>query len=258
MPQAWEDYIIHFFEQIYTSVGWFGVVIGMAIERACIPLPSEVIMPLSGWFLIQKPGLDPLLGVNIAGLAGGVGCTIGSIAAYAVGYYGGRPAIVKYGKYIRLNHHHLDQADRFFSKYGSATAFFSRLLPVVRTFISLPAGITRMNFPKFVAYTFVGSYIWSALLAWIGYILGANWTEFRAAAKPFDIPIIIIVLLVLIYFFVKFFRSGNKAETISHSGTAADSAVEQTTMSQSSEGKIVEIASTPIAEDKVAKVANER
>jgi membrane protein DedA with SNARE-associated domain len=145
------DYIWPFIESIYNGFGWFGVVIMMAIESACIPLPSEVIMPLAGQYLIGSP--DNWVGVLLAGFYGALGCTIGSIIAYLVGAFGGRPLVEKYGKYVLISKHHLHTADRWFEKYGEATAFFSRLLPVIRTFISFPAGVARMNFVKFVIYT---------------------------------------------------------------------------------------------------------
>lgn len=137
--------MLDFINHIYSLMQWPGVVVLMAIESACIPLPSEIIMPLSGWILIRNQGLGPQY-VFMAGTFGALGCLIGSVATYWVGKAGGRPFLEKYGKYILISHHDLDVADRWFSKRGNLSIFISRLLPVVRTFISLPAGIAVMNF----------------------------------------------------------------------------------------------------------------
>jgi membrane protein DedA with SNARE-associated domain len=197
------DYIWPFIEGIYNTFGWLGVVIMMTIESACIPLPSEVIMPLAGQYLINGPG--DLWGVTLAGFYGALGCTIGSIIAYLVGAFGGRPIVEKYGKYVLINKHHLHTADKWFEKYGEATAFFSRLLPVIRTFISFPAGVARMNFGKFVIYSFLGSFPWSAGLAWAG----ATWPprDIREALRPFDIPIILIILALIAWFIIRNVRN---------------------------------------------------
>ncbi|HET8631989.1 MAG TPA: DedA family protein [Thermomicrobiales bacterium] len=191
-----EQSIVSFLQQLFQSVGWLGVVLAMAIESACIPLPSEVTMPLAGWFLIEARGLS-WEWTLLAGLYGAVGCTIGSAVAYWVGAVGGRPVILKYGKYILLSPHHVDMADRWFAERGEIMAFVSRLLPVVRTFISFPAGIARMHFGRFLLYSFLGSLPWCWALAFGGYLLGARWEELREAMRPFDIPIAVIILALL-------------------------------------------------------------
>lgn len=203
MPKELEDAIISFIRALYENMGWLGVVLAMAIESANIPLPSEIILPLAGWFLGYNVGAGLGTTVLYAGLFGAIGCTIGSLLSYWLGYYGGRPFILKFGRYVLLNEHHLHQSERFFAKYGEITAFGSRLLPVVRTFISLPAGIAKMNLPKFLIYTFIGSFIWSAALGAVGYALGANWEAFRRDWKWLDYPIIAIILLAVIYFIYK-------------------------------------------------------
>ncbi|MCD6553982.1 MAG: DedA family protein [Anaerolineae bacterium] len=185
-----EQTIILFLESLFGMVGWFGVVLAMAIESACIPLPSEVTMPLAGWFLIEARGY-PVWHVIWAGLYGGLGCTIGSVATYWIGALGGRPLLEKYGKYVLISRHDIEVADRWFNRWGEATAFFSRLLPVVRTFISLPAGVARMNFGKFTLLSFIGSFIWCIVLGWLGYVFGSQWELVRQYMRPFDIPIII-------------------------------------------------------------------
>lgn len=201
MPQGLEDAIVNFAQTLYGNIGWVGVVIAMAIESACIPIPSEIIMPLAGWFLgANIVGMSLGQTMLYGGLFGALGCLIGSLIAYAVGYYGGRPLILRFGRYILLNEHHLHQAEKFFAKRGELTAFVSRLLPVIRTFISLPAGIGRMNVVKFSIYTFIGSFIWSAALAAAGYGLGENFQQFRKDWKWLDYPILALILLAIAYF----------------------------------------------------------
>lgn len=197
---AIEEQIVLFLENLLQSIGWAGIVLAMAVESACIPLPSEVTMPLAGWMLIQARGLS-LWHILWAGFYGGLGCTIGSVITYWLGALGGRPLLERYGRYVLISQHDLELADRWFARYGEHTAFFSRLLPIIRTFISLPAGMARMNFPKFTLFTFIGSFIWSGALAWAGFVFGEHWREVRELMRPFDIPIAII-LLVLVALFV--------------------------------------------------------
>jgi membrane protein DedA with SNARE-associated domain len=177
------------------SMGYSGVALMMAIESACVPLPSEIIMPFSGYLV--STGAFSLWGVAVAGA---LGCVVGSVLAYWVGITGGRPMAEKYGKYILISKHDLDIADRFFAKYGSGAVFFSRLLPVVRTFISLPAGIARMNFTRFVIYTFVGSLPWCYALAYLGKKLGDNWNTLGVYFHKFDLVIGIIIVIGFIWF----------------------------------------------------------
>jgi membrane protein DedA with SNARE-associated domain len=189
-----------------SALGYAGVMLLMAIESACIPLPSEVIMPFSGYLTIQShanPNPMSLFGVAVAGA---LGCVVGSVASYFVGLYGGRPFVERYGKYILIRHKDLDTADRWFAKYGNAAIFISRLLPVVRTFISFPAGIARVRFSTFVIYTFIGSLPWCYALAYVGRALGKNWTSLRGYFHNADIVIgvvIIVGIALFIYHHVK-------------------------------------------------------
>ena len=155
-----------------SALGYWGIVLLMAIESACIPLPSEIIMPFSG-YLVSRGEMN----LWLVGIAGAFGCVIGSIAAYYVGMYGGRPFIEKYGRYVLVSRHDLDLADRWFAKYGEAIVFISRLLPAVRTFIAFPAGVARMNMTRFIAYTFAGSLPWCLGLAYVGQKLGEQWDK---------------------------------------------------------------------------------
>jgi membrane protein DedA with SNARE-associated domain len=170
--------------EIISAAGYFGVVLLMAIESACIPLPSEVIMPFAG-YLVSTHQFS-LIG---AATAGALGCNVGSTIAYYVAAWGGRPVLERWGRYILISHSELERTDRFFARYGSATVFFGRLLPVVRTFIAFPAGLARMPILKFQIYTFVGSWPWCFALAYIGYLLGARWDSdptFRKLFHEFD------------------------------------------------------------------------
>lgn len=171
------------------SLGYGGVVLFMAIESACIPLPSEVIMPFAG-YLVSKGELS-LWGVT---LAGAVGCVLGSLVAYAVGAWGGRPLAQKYGRYLLISHQDLALADRWFERHGEITVFVGRLLPVVRTFIAFPAGVARMTLGRFVVYSFIGSLIWCWALAWIGARLGDHWDSLGSFFHRFDALILAVVL----------------------------------------------------------------
>jgi len=155
---------------VISSLGYGGIVLLMAIESACIPLPSEIIMPFSG-YLVATGQLD----LTWVAIAGAVGCVVGSIPAYYLGQFGGRPLIERYGKYVLISHHDLDLADRAFARHGEIIVFVGRLLPVVRTFIAFPAGVARMAMGRFIVYTFVGSLIWCWALAYLGKRLGDHW-----------------------------------------------------------------------------------
>lgn len=195
-----ESAVLDFIFRSFDIMGWPGVIALMAIESANIPLPSELVMPITGWVLVQDKGLGAQY-VFLAGFYGALGNVVGSLASYWVGAKGGRPLLERYGKYVLISRHDLDRADGWFRKYGDWTIFFSRLLPVVRTFISFPAGIARMNLAKFILYTFLGSFPWSLGLAYGGFLLGENWDQLRSAMRPFDIPII-VAILALVGFFV--------------------------------------------------------
>jgi membrane protein DedA with SNARE-associated domain len=188
--------------QFYDTIGWGGVVFLMAVESAGIPFPSELIMPLAGWMLVEaKGGGWPLL--FLAGFYGALGNLLGSWVAYWVSLKGGRPLLLKYGKYVLLTRHEIERTEAWFARYGEWAVFFSRLLPVVRTFISIPAGIARMNFWKFSVYTFAGSFPWSLGLAYGGFLLGENWESMRAVMRPFDYPILAVIFVAGAWFVVR-------------------------------------------------------
>jgi membrane protein DedA with SNARE-associated domain len=180
---------------LISGLGYAGIVVAMAVESACIPLPSEVIMPFSGYLVSQ--GRFSLWGVS---LAGALGCTLGSAVAYGVGAYGGRRFILKYGRYVLISSHEVERADRWFARYGMAATFVSRLLPVIRTFISLPAGIARVPFGRFLAYAFLGSFPWSWILAYVGMLLGEHWEQVGGMLHSLDAVIVIGLVSVAAWF----------------------------------------------------------
>jgi membrane protein DedA with SNARE-associated domain len=166
---------------VIAALGYGGVVLMMAVESACIPLPSEVIMPFSGYLV--STGRFELQAVAIAGA---IGCLLGSYIAYYIGAFGGRRALERYGRYVLVMPHELEVADRFFARWGSPAVFISRLLPVVRTFIAFPAGVARMSIVPFTIYTLAGSYIWCLVLAWAGMKLGEHWSILVPYFHRFD------------------------------------------------------------------------
>ncbi len=179
--------IIH----VISSLGYAGVALLMAIESACVPLPSEIIAPFAG-FLVNG-GRFNLFWVAIAG---GLGSSVGSVLMYWIGMKGGRPLVEKYGKYILISHHDIKKADVFFAKYGSMATLIGRILPVIRTFISLPAGIERVPFKKFLLFSFLGSFVWTYFLAYIGYKLGENWESLHSRFQKFDIVIVVVIVIL--------------------------------------------------------------
>jgi membrane protein DedA with SNARE-associated domain len=180
---------------VISTMGYSGIVMLMAIESACIPLPSEIIMPFAG-FLVFKGQLI----LWIVALAGALGCVIGSIPAYYVGMYGGRPLAEKYGKYILLSKHDLDLADHLFERHGEIIIFIARMLPAIRTFIAFPAGVVRMNMPKFIIYTFIGSFIWCWVLAFAGMKFGENWESLKIYFHQFHYVIIGAAVIFVIWY----------------------------------------------------------
>lgn len=194
-----ETHLIEFVRSLFDTVGWFGVVVAMTMESACIPLPSEIIMPLAGWLLVDERGLG-WPGILLASFWGATGNVIGSSIAYWVGAWGGRPLIERYGRYMLITRQDLEWAERWFHERGEIAVVVSRLLPVVRTFVSLPAGIARMPFWRFCAYTFAGAFAWCVALTWVGYQLGPKWEHVREKARFLDYPIAALALLVVAWY----------------------------------------------------------
>jgi membrane protein DedA with SNARE-associated domain len=197
----------HTLLDLFTTYGYLGIFLAMAIESCCIPLPSELIMPLAGFLAFQNR-------LNLGGdtLAGALGCVAGSIIAYWIGATGGRALLLRYGRYVLISHHDADRADEFFARHGDITIFLSRLMPIVRTFISLPAGITRMNFTKFVIYTFLGSLIWCFVLAYAGYKLGQHWRDVGNTLHDYDALVVVVVVILVGLFLYRHLRHSNSRD----------------------------------------------
>ncbi|MGH9514120.1 MAG: DedA family protein [Terriglobales bacterium] len=184
-----------FIKTLIAATGYGGIVILMAIESACIPLPSELIMPFAGYLVFT--GTMKLFWVATAGA---IGCNLGSLVAYEIGAYGGRPLVERYGKWVLMGKHDLDWADHFFARWGYLAVVIGRMLPVVRTFIALPAGIAHMPRLRFHVYTFLGSWPWCFLLAWFGMKMGEKWREFGKYMHKFDVVIVVIIAVGIIWF----------------------------------------------------------
>jgi len=174
-----------------SSWGYAGVVVCMTIESACIPLPSEIIMPFSGY--LASTGRFTLWGVA---LAGGVGNVFGSLLAYFAGRHGGRPLAERLARWRLLRMSDYDQGNRWLQRHGVAVVFWSRILPIVRTFISFPAGAARVPLGVFSLYTFIGSVIWSLALAWVGVVLGAHWHDIRKVMRGLDLVVVAAILVL--------------------------------------------------------------
>ncbi|HLY12756.1 MAG TPA: DedA family protein, partial [Candidatus Limnocylindrales bacterium] len=174
------------------------------IESAMIPLPSELILPFAGFLVGNPASIEPMThgpwNFWLVVIAATIGNVLGSLISYGIGAWGGRPLLERYGKYVLIRTDEIDTAERFFKKWGSQTAFFSRFLPVVRTFISFPAGVARMPLGRFTVYSAAGAFLWSVGLVYAGTILGANWVDIRHALQPFDTVILVIVVIAVALF----------------------------------------------------------
>jgi len=189
------NFLLEYLTTTISSYGYLATTLLMAIESCNIPVPSEIILPFSG-FLVAREGLSFWIMI----LAGGVGCVIGSDISYALGKWGGRPFLYKYGKYFLLTKKDLEVSERWFNEYGDLTTFISRLLPVIRTFISFPAGVYKINFWRFNLYTFIGSFLWSLLLVYLGFLAGENWEQVRVYTERFGYIIIGVIIVGIGYY----------------------------------------------------------
>jgi membrane protein DedA with SNARE-associated domain len=192
------DPIVTFCTNLIGHWGLPAVFVLMLLESACIPIPSEATMPFAGFAVSQ--GHMSLIGIVVAGVVGNL---CGSLIAYGVGYYGGRPFVERYGRYVLLRPHHLDLAERFFARYGPVTVFVARVVPIVRTFISLPAGFGRMPFWKFVVYTALGCIPWVVLLAVVGEKLGSNWKKIDPLLHYLDYAVVAAVVVLVVWAIVR-------------------------------------------------------
>jgi membrane protein DedA with SNARE-associated domain len=208
--EAVDQFVLPFIDSLYGRFGYVGVAIAMAIESAAIPLPSELILPFAGW-TVSRGIVEPLTGTQWtywgAVIAGVIGNTVGSLASYAVGALGGRPLLERYGRYVFISAHDLEIADRWFARWGDLTVLFSRMLPIVRTFISVPAGVARMPIWRFTIFSIIGAVPWVMLLVWAGMLLGDNWLELKHNLRGLDYLVAGIILLGIGVFIWRHVRS---------------------------------------------------
>lgn len=198
--------IINWVIQFVSDLGFAGVFLGMAIEAASIPLPSEIIMGIAGFLVYDgrlNVGGNPVLTIIVVGLIGALGNALGSTSMYVLGSRGGRPVLNKYGKYVHVTEEKFERVEGWLKKYGDKIIFIGQLLPVIRTFISLPLGILKVNFVKFRIYTFVGAFIWCTLLATVSYFLGEEWKRLTEYIHQFEIVIAFALAAAIAYFIIK-------------------------------------------------------
>ena len=202
--EAIDAIVLPFIDALYSRLGYIGVAIAMTIESAALPIPSELILPFAGWS-VSRGLIEPLTnspwsywGAVVAGV---VGNTTGSLVGYAIGAFGGRPLVQRYGRFVLISMHDLDTAERWFARYGEATVFFSRMLPIVRTFISIPAGVARMPVWRFVLFSVLGAIPWVMLLVWGGVALGDHWLELKQQLRGLDY-LVAAAILALVALFV--------------------------------------------------------
>jgi len=204
-------YLIHFVTQVIGSMGYAGIVALMGIESACVPLPSEIIMPFAGYLVYTGR-----FSLFWAATAGAIGCNVGSVLAYWIGAAGGRPLVERYGRWVLMSHHDLDRMTRFFEKYGTITVLLGRLLPVVRTFIAFPAGVARMPQLRFHIYTFIGSWPWCYGLAYAGMKLGEKWhthPRFEQAFHRFHLVVELALVAAIVWFVWSHFNRFKKTDS---------------------------------------------
>jgi membrane protein DedA with SNARE-associated domain len=188
--------------QIYDAVGYLGVALWVAIESIIIPIPSELVLPFAGFLVGTGQAIEPLTGQPwsywLVVLAGTVGATVGALAAYAIGAWGGRPVIERWGRYLGITSADLDRAESFFARHGEAASFFGRMIPVIRSLVSFAAGIGRMPLGRFTLFSFLGSLPFTALLVFAGVQLGANWESIGAVLKQFEYAIVAVLAVVIV------------------------------------------------------------
>ena len=200
---------------MYDAVGYVGVAVAVALETIVAPIPSEVILPMAGWKVSQSavdPSIvEPLTGlawnIPLAVLLATVGSLVGALVGYAIGAWGGRPLLDRYGRYVGIGAEDLDRADRWFGRWGSWAVFLGRMVPLVRTFVSYPAGISRMPMGRFVLFSTLGSLPWNAALIYAGFVVGENYPQIEAALKPYEYVIYLAVLLVVGFVVIRWWRA---------------------------------------------------
>ncbi len=199
-----------------SNLGYLGVGLLMALESACIPIPSEIIMPFAGFLAGQGS-----MSLWLLALVGAVGCVVGSLGAYAVSAWGGRWVLVRYGKYLLISEEDLDQADRWFERHGGLSVFVARLMPVVRTFIGVPAGVARMPLVPFVLYSLVGSFLWCLGLAWLGYLLGEHWRSVEEYGHWLNLAIVAVIVVAAAWWIRRHLKRSRRAQPADRSASRA-------------------------------------
>ena len=207
LEELFAEYLVPFLQQLFGTIGWPGVVAIMALESANIPIPSEITMPLAGWLLVPESvtGFQAFL---IGGFWGGLGCLIGSVFSYWLGRRGGRPLVQRYGKYILVSKRDIENFDRWFRRYGLVGNFVARLLPIVRTFVSFPAGVFKEPFWPFAVTTYVGSFLWCGALAWAGWLWGDRWEEILGIMGPLKYPVVLAGIVGIVIYVWHHLRRG--------------------------------------------------
>ena len=199
-----DQIVIPFLTNLYGAIGYLGVLVASLIESAMIPLPSELILPFAGFLVSDSSAVEPMThgpwSFGLVVVAATIGNVLGSLIAYGIGAWGGRPLLERYGRFVLIRPHEIDAAEHFFAKWGSQTVFFGRFLPVVRTFISFPAGVALMPLGRFIVYSAIGAFLWSIGLVYAGTVLGANWVDIRHTLQPFDTLILVVVVIAVVLF----------------------------------------------------------
>lgn len=188
-----------------SATGYAGIFVLMIMESMVFPIPSEAVMPFAGFLIVD--GQLTWTGVIVAATLGSI---VGSLASYYIGYYGGKPFIARFGKYLLLNQHHLEISEKFFGKRGEITILIARFVPIVRHLISIPAGFGKMNITRFLIFTTIGACIWNSFLTWIGYILRENWDEVMKYSHIIDLVVIAIIGIAVVYYISKIIRNRKK------------------------------------------------
>lgn len=200
------EILFDFISSVISQIGYFGVFFLMVLESMIFPVPSEAVLPFAGYLSAQ--GRFDLFFVAFIATIGSI---VGSLISYYIGYFGGKPFVLKIGKYFFLDSHHLDTTHRFFERYGSKTVFISRFIPVVRHLISIPAGFAKMDLKKFLLFTFIGAFLWNFFLVWLGFRLFEKYYLVTKYSKPLDYFVLVILAVFVFYYFYKHIKKKSSA-----------------------------------------------
>lgn len=210
---------------MYDAVGYVGVALAVALETIVAPIPSEVILPMAGWKVSQSAAdpsiVEPLTGlpwnIPLAVALATAGSVLGAVVGYYIGAWGGRPLLDRYGSYVGITADDLDRADRWFDRWGTWAVFFGRMVPLVRTFVSYPAGISRMSMPRFLLFSTLGSLPWNLALISAGFFVGDNYAEIERAIKPYEYVIYVVVIAAVLFFVARWWLGKRRQRVTSGS-----------------------------------------